>query len=118
MNKKEKQKALHESYKSIDDLYDYIKSYEEFTKDKSRFKPFKYGVQDMQKKFMKWYELFYENDDNFEGFNEAVSEFDERMKEKSFVEIVKYFNKGRMDLISSDREAAAFMFALKEMAVC
>lgn len=188
MNKKEKQKALHELYKSIDDLYDYIKSYEEFTKDKSRedlqklvnenitlrynylyltasivrnvfsipvaremvhkmesvrkrdfidreletflarveveafeksrFKPFKYGVQDMQKKFVKWYELFYENDDNFEGFNEAVNEFDERMKEKSFVEIVKEFNKERMDLISSDREAAAFMFALKETAVC
>ena len=188
MNKKEKQKALQELYKSIDDLYDYVQKSEECAKNidnedlqklanenitlrynylyltasivrnvfsipvaremvhkmesvrkrdfidreletflarveveafgKSRFKNFKYGVQDMQKKFSKWYELFYKNDDNIEGFNEAVNEFDERMKEKSFVEIVKEFNKKRMDLISSDREAAAFIFALKETEVC
>lgn len=188
MNKKEKQKALYELYKSIDDLYDCVQKSEECAKNidnedlqklrnesvsirynylyltstiinnvcsipvaheivekmerldkekfiekyletflarveveafgKSRFKNFRYGVQDMQKKFSKWYELFYENDDNIEGFNEAVNEFDERMKEKSFIEIVKEFNKERMDLISSDREAAAFMFALKETEVC
>ena len=63
--------------------------------------------------FNKEYKFLYDNNDNVAGFREAVQAFDEFLPEhKEFVsEFVKY----REDFISSDREAAAFMFALETM---
>lgn len=59
--------------------------------------------------FNKEYEFLY-NHNNVAGYNEAVTAFDEFLpNHKEFVsEFVKY----RGDFVSSDREAAAFMFAL------
>lgn len=59
--------------------------------------------------FNKEYDFLY-NHDNVAGYNEAVAAFDEFLPtHKEFVgEFVKY----RGDFISSDREAAAFMFTL------
>lgn len=46
------------------------------------------------------------------GEQEAAEEFDERMKNPSFKSFVAEYAKYRQDYISSDTEAAAFMFAL------
>lgn len=60
--------------------------------------------------FNKEYHFLYQNRDNVAGYHEAVAFFDEfAPKHKDFVcEFVQYRN----DFISSDREAAAFSFAL------
>lgn len=63
--------------------------------------------------FNKEYSFLYDHDDNVAGYEEAVNAFDEFLPtHKEFVsEFVKY----RGDIISSDREAASFMFALETM---
>lgn len=63
--------------------------------------------------FKKEYRFLYDNYDRVAGYDEAVRAFDEfAPHHKVFVsEFVKY----RGDFISSDREAAAFMFALETM---
>ena len=60
--------------------------------------------------FNKEYHFLYQNRDNVAGYHEAVAFFDEFLENyKDFVcEFVQY----RGDVISSDREAAAFSFAL------
>ncbi len=51
------------------------------------------------------------------GAREAVAEFDRLLCENaSFQKFVGEFAKFRLDFISSDREAAAFMFALDALA--
>ena len=52
--------------------------------------------------FNREYDFLYDNDDNVAGYEEAVDSFDE-------------FVNFRGDFVSSDREAAAFMFALDIM---
>ena len=50
------------------------------------------------------------------GQKEAAAEFDERLKnDKPFNELVNNFVAFRQDFISSDREAAAFVFALESL---
>ena len=73
------------------------------------------NIKTFEKQFQDEYNFLYENDNNVAGYKEAVEAFDEFLKEnKKFVcEFVKY----RGDLISSDREAAAFMFALSSWGV-
>lgn len=65
------------------------------------------------KRFDKEYSFLYDNRDNVAGYGEAVAAFDEFLPtHKDFVgEFVNF----RGDFISSDREAAAFMFALDAM---
>lgn len=60
--------------------------------------------------YNKEYHFLYQNRDNVAGYHEAVAFFDRfAPKHKDFVrEFVQY----RGDVISSDREAAAFSFAL------
>lgn len=66
--------------------------------------------------FEKEYERLYDNHDNIAGFEEAWQTFDISIKrDKSMVDFLNRFNKFRQDLISSDREAAAFMFALADI---
>lgn len=69
------------------------------------------NIQKFMEQFNKEYSFLYENRNNVAGYMEAVNAFDEfARKHKTFVcEFVKY----RGDVISSDREAAAFMFALE-----
>lgn len=70
------------------------------------------NIEQFYKEFRKEYEFLYENKDMVAGYQEAVDAFDEFAPgHKDFVsEFVAY----RMDFISSDREAAAFMFAMEK----
>lgn len=71
------------------------------------------NIHDFHKKFLKEYDFLYENRDNVAGYEEAVNEFDKLMDtNKSFRDFVGEFAKYRQDYITSDREAAAFMFAM------
>jgi trehalose-6-phosphate synthase len=71
------------------------------------------NIHEFLKQFEKEYEFLYDHNDNVAGAREAVDAFDEFLKlHKDFVgEFVRF----RGDFISSDREAAAFMFALESM---
>lgn len=63
--------------------------------------------------FDKEYEFLYDNYDRVAGYEEAVDLFDEFVQyHRDFVgEFVRY----RGDYVASDREAAAFMFALDSL---
>ena len=63
-------------------------------------------------KFREEYELLY-HQDNIAGYEEAVSAFDEYVEANP--DFLSRFNAFRGDVISSDREAAAFMFALEAL---
>lgn len=77
---------------------------------------FNINIHEFKEKFKQEYEFLYNNDDNVAGYVEAVVTFDELMdKNDSFKTFVGEFAKYRQDFISSDREAAAFMFALDSM---
>lgn len=69
------------------------------------------NIKAFKKQFEKEYNFLYKNRNNVAGYEEAVSAFDEFVKDNS--EFVGEFAKYRNDFISSDREAAAFMFALE-----
>ena len=62
--------------------------------------------------FNKIYNELYEAGDNVAGFKEAVSVFDKFAKQQP--KFVGEFVKFRGDLITSDREAASFAYALVE----
>lgn len=58
------------------------------------------------------YDYLYDNDDRVDGFTKAVEAFDYYIENSEhFQSFVAYFNEMRHDFISSDREAAAFIFA-------
>ena len=68
------------------------------------------SVERFLEQFTKEYAFLYENNDRVAGMAEAVKAFDSFVENnRDFVgEFVNY----RGDFIASDREAAAFMFAL------
>lgn len=68
------------------------------------------NIHEFLEKFNIEYDFLYENGDHVAGFREAVDAFDTFCKDNS--KFVSEFVKFRGDFISSDREAAAFMFAL------
>lgn len=70
----------------------------------------KVNLSAFAKQFAKEYNFLYDNCDNVAGYQEAVTFFDGFAKHHAaFIgEFVKY----RGDFVSSDREAAAFAFAL------
>jgi len=70
------------------------------------------NIKEFKKQFDKEYNFLYNNRDQVAGYNEAVRAFDKFMGTNiEFIrEFVLYRN---LDPISSDREAAAFMFALE-----
>lgn len=70
------------------------------------------NINDFCKQFKKEYSFLYENNDNVAGYSEAVTAFDDFLKKHN--QFVGEFVKLRGDFISSDREAAAFMFALSK----
>ena len=72
-----------------------------------------FNIHEFLERFEKEYDFIYDHDDNVAGVREATDAFDEFLKtQKDFVgEFVRF----RGDFISSDREAAAFMFALDDM---
>lgn len=71
------------------------------------------NIKSFMKKFQQEYDFLHENRDAVAGMQEAVDEFDERMSDEKFAGFVGEFARFRGDFISSDREAAAFMFALE-----
>ena len=58
------------------------------------------------------YDFLYSNSDKVAGYDEAVKAFDEFVATIGGKELVQKFAEYRGDIISSDREAASFMFAL------
>lgn len=68
-----------------------------------------------QQQFTKEYEFLYAARDNVAGYQEAVKAFDEYAASADGAAFVGAFVKHRGDFISSDREAAAFMFALEAL---
>ena len=77
------------------------------------------NIHEFAKKFRQEYSFLYENRDRVAGFREAVDAFDEYLEKDigGFKKFVGEFVDFRKDFISSDREAAAFMFALESMGV-
>ena len=64
-------------------------------------------------KFNKEYDFLYKNRDRVAGYEEARDYFDEWVKKPESKEFMKKFFEIRGDIVSSDREAAAFAFALE-----
>lgn len=64
-------------------------------------------------KFKEEYDFLYKNNDRVAGYDEALDYFDEWVKKPESKEFMKKFIELRGDFISSDREAAAFSFALE-----
>ena len=64
-------------------------------------------------KFKKEYDFLYKNNDRVAGYGEARDYFDEWVKKPESKEFMKKFIEARGDFVSSDREAAAFAFALE-----
>ena len=76
---------------------------------------FNINVEKFRKQYNKEYEFLYNNYDRVAGYEEAVTAFDDLMKtSESFANFVREYvcNVRHYDPISSDRECAAFMFAL------
>ena len=65
-------------------------------------------------RFNKEYDFLYNSEEYVAGYDEAVDAFDEFLEDHT--EFVSDFCRYRGDVISSDREAAAFMFALESFA--
>ncbi len=61
--------------------------------------------------FKKEYDSLYENNNNVAGYREAVEWFDNHQSDENVASHRDALIRERGDLISSDREAAAFAFA-------
>ena len=75
-------------------------------------------MEELKNAFVKNYSRLYQTDDDHESgeFYDAVDKFDEMSANDSqFAATVQKFNKYMGDLISSDREAAAFVMALDDL---
>lgn len=71
------------------------------------------NIHKFAEQFNKEYKFLYDHNNMVAGYNEALKEGDKFIAEHP--EFVGEFVKYRGDFISSDREVAAFMFALNEM---
>ena len=70
------------------------------------------GIDRFLEQFNKEYAFLYDNRDRVAGYDEAVNAFDMFILDEQHAAFVGEFSKYRGDMITSDREAAAFMFAL------
>lgn len=68
-------------------------------------------LANMEKIFAQEYDRLYKKEDAKE--KKWVKQFDEHIKEPAFKILITLFNDYRMDVITSDREAAAFMSMLE-----
>ena len=71
------------------------------------------NIQDFLGKFNNEYKFLYDSHGSVCGEKEAVKAFDDFVKQHG--DFVREFVAFRGDFISSDREAAAFMFTLDSM---
>jgi hypothetical protein len=74
------------------------------------------NIHRFNEQFRKEYSFLYDHNDNVAGYREAVNAFDEFIKDPALARFVQEFAAWRKDPITSDREAAAFMFALETIA--
>lgn len=72
---------------------------------------FKINIHKFLEQFNKEYDFLYDNFDAVAGYDEAVAAGDEFIKKNP--KFVREFVEYRGDFISSDREVAAFIFALE-----
>ena len=70
-------------------------------------------IESFKYKFDSEYDFLYEHHDQVAGFDEAVDAFEEMLNENP--DFIGEFAMYRGDIIRSDREAAAFMFALEAL---
>lgn len=70
------------------------------------------SIDRFKQRFDEEYAFLYDHHDNVAGYDEAVDSFDEFLKSEANTGFVRQFAAYRGDVVSSDREAAAFMFAL------
>lgn len=85
---------------------------------KAETKPAGPDMEELKNAFVKNYSRLYQTDDDHESgeFCDAVDKFDElSANDPQFAATVQKFNKYMGDLISSDREAAAFVMALDDL---
>ena len=85
---------------------------------KAETKPAGPDMEELKNAFVKNYSRLYQTDDDHESgeFYDAVDKFDEMsVNDSQFAATVQKFNKYMGDLISSDREAAAFVMALDDL---
>lgn len=85
---------------------------------KAETKPAGPDMEELKNAFVKNYSRLYQTDDDHESgeFYDAVDKFDEMSANNAqFTATVQKFNKYMGDLISSDREAAAFVMALDNL---
>jgi hypothetical protein len=73
------------------------------------------NIKRFNKYFNREYDFLYNNRDKVAGYTEALDAFNKFIVKNSG--FVGEFSKYRGDLISSDREAVAFMFALEIMEI-
>jgi len=73
------------------------------------------NIHTFAEKFKEEYNFCYDCGDRVSGFSEAVDEFDARIVNRNFADFVGEFANYRGDLITSDREAAAFIFAMESL---
>lgn len=73
------------------------------------------NINAFEERFNKEYDFLYDNGDAVAGYNEAVEAFDEFASANP--NFIREFIKFRGDYISSDREAAAFMFAMESFGI-
>ena len=71
------------------------------------------NIHEFVERFNKEYEFLYNHKDMVAGYHEAIEAGDKFIAEHG--DFVGEFVKYRGDFISSDREVAAFMFALSEI---
>ena len=70
------------------------------------------NIERFKQRFDEAYDFLYDHRDNVAGYDEAVDGFDAFLKNEANVSFVREFAAYRGDVVSSDREATAFMFAL------
>ena len=77
----------------------------------------KINIHEFTKKFNEEYNFCYKHYDRVAGFRDAVEAFDNFLNGDvcGFKNFVMEFVQYRGDIISSDREVAAFMFAMESM---
>lgn len=70
------------------------------------------NIAEFLEKFNAEYDFLYNNHDRVAGYEEAITAFDEEFL-PNHKDFIREFCKYRGDLITSDRECAAFMFAME-----
>lgn len=73
------------------------------------------SIDRFKQRFDDEYAFLYDHRDNVAGYDEAVDSFNEFLKSEANARFVREFAAYRGDVVSSDREAAAFMLALETL---